>query len=217
VTGVQTCALPICASEEFLADRPEFISDEVPLWPERFVAELGRVLPRPAVVVADPGTATPYLSAYWPVPQAGRWFLAPRAHGALGYALAAVAGAHLAKPEAKAVALMGDGGFAMSAGELETFVRLNLPVTLVVLRNAVFGWVKAGQRVRGEKYFGVDFSATDHVRVAQAYGLKAWRAERPADLAPALSQAFTHPGPSLVEIPVRPLHLTRAPVSKWVA
>jgi acetolactate synthase-1/2/3 large subunit len=63
----------------------------------------------------------------------------------------------------------------------------------------------------------VDFSRTDHARVAEAFGVKAWRVERPDELAPALQAAAEHGGPSLVDVITQPLHEARAPVSEWVA
>jgi len=203
--------------EEFLAGREEFSSDLRPIRPERFVAELSRVLPKEAVVITDPGTPTPYLAAYHRLPLAGRWFVAPRAHGALGYALPAVVGGHLARPEAKVVGLMGDGSFGISAGELETIARLGAPVVLIVLSNACYGWVKAGQEACGGKYFGVDFSLTDHAAVARAYGLASGRVEEPGELSGAIEQALASPGPYLLDVVVQPLHEAKAPVSKWVA
>jgi acetolactate synthase I/II/III large subunit len=203
--------------ETFLAERREFASDERPIRPERFVAEFSEALPAGSLVVADPGTPTPYLAAYWRVPKAGRWFIAPRAHGALGYSIPAVVGAHFARPAARVVGVMGDGSFGMAVGELETIARLGVPATLIVLRNSTFGWVKAGQRVMGERYFGVDFSTSDHVRIAEAFGLPAWRVEDPADLGPRLRLALREPGPNLVEVVVQPLHEASAPVSKWIA
>ncbi len=193
-------------------------SDERPIRPERLVADLQAVLPADAVVVADPGTPCPYLSAYYEQREAGRHFISNRAHGALGYAMAAAVGAHYGRPEAKVVAVMGDGSFGFTAGELETIVRLRVPVTMVVVANAVYGWIKAGQKSGfEERYFSVDFSATRHADVAQAYGVKAWRVEDPADLRPALAGAVEYGGPSLVDVVCQPLHEARAPVSEWVA
>ena len=51
---------------------------------------------------------------------------------------------------------MGDGSFGISAGELETIARLHLPVTLIVLNNASYGWIKAGQKQLSSRYFSVD-------------------------------------------------------------
>src|SRR5688500_13480850 len=79
-------------------------SDETPIKPERVVSDLAKALDRDAIVVADPGTPCPYFSAYYVVAGTGRRYFSNRAHGALGYAMAASMGAHLAKPSVKTVA-----------------------------------------------------------------------------------------------------------------
>jgi acetolactate synthase-1/2/3 large subunit len=116
------------------------------------------------------------------------------------------------------VAVMGDGSFGMCAGELETAVRLKLPVTFVVIANAMYGWIKAGQKSGfGARYFSVDFGLNDHARIAEAFGVRSWRVADPAKLGDALRAAFSHGGPSLVDVVCQPLHEARAPVSEWVA
>ena len=176
------------------------------------------MLPNDAIVIADPGTPCPYLSAYWRQRAAGRRFISNRAHGALGYSLPAAVGAGFGRPGAKCVAVMGDGAFGFSVGELETLVRLKLPITLIVISNASYGWIKAGQRTGyGGRYFSVDFDRSDHAAIARAYGLKAWRVEDPQALRPALAAAIEADGPTLVDVIAQPLHEARAPVSEWVA
>jgi acetolactate synthase-1/2/3 large subunit len=106
----------------------------------------------------------------------------------------------------------------MGAGELETMVRRKLPITLVVISNATYGWIKAGQKAGyGQRYFSVDFSETDHARVAEAFGVKAWRVTDPGALNKTLKAAIEYGGPTLVDIVCQPLHEARAPVSEWVA
>jgi acetolactate synthase-1/2/3 large subunit len=113
---------------------------------------------------------------------------------------------------------MGDGSFGMCVGELETAVRLRLPLTFVVISNAVYGWIKAGQKTGyGSRYFSVDFGVTDHARVAEAFGVKAWRVTDPGKLAATLKTALSEGGPTLVDIVCQPLHEAKAPVSEWVA
>jgi acetolactate synthase I/II/III large subunit len=193
-------------------------SDDTPIKPERVVQELSKALDRDAIVVADPGTPCPYFSAYYVVQGTGRRYFSNRAHGALGYALAAGIGAHFARPQVKTVAVMGDGSFGMCVGELETAVRLRLPLTFVVISNAVYGWIKAGQKTGyGSRYFSVDFGVTDHARVAEAFGVKAWRVTDPGKLAATLKTALSEGGPTLVDIVCQPLHEAKAPVSEWVA
>jgi acetolactate synthase-1/2/3 large subunit len=204
--------------EKFFAFDALATSAETPIRPERVVAELQKVLDPDAIVVADPGTPCPYFSAYYLVRGSGRRFFSNRAHGALGYALAAAVGAHVGRPAVKTVAVMGDGSFGMCAGELETLARLKLPITLVVISNATYGWIKAGQKAGyGKRYFSVDFSETDHAKVAEAFGVRGFRVEDPMELGKVLQQAIKHAGPSLVDIVCQPLHEARAPVSEWVA
>jgi len=193
-------------------------STEQPIRPEVVVHALNRLLPSRAVVVADPGTPCPYLAAYFQQPQAGRHFITNRAHGALGYSMAAGFGAAIARPDATVVSVMGDGSFGFTSGELETIVRLKLPIMMVVVSNSVFGWIKAGQKTGfGERYFSVDFSRTDHAKVAEAFGVKSWRVSDPAMLKTALAAAAEYGGPTLVDVITQPLHEANAPVSEWVA
>ncbi|OAI51311.1 acetolactate synthase [Betaproteobacteria bacterium SCGC AG-212-J23] len=193
-------------------------STETPIKPERVVAELQKALDPDAIVVADPGTPCPYFSAYYLVRGTGRRFFSNRAHGALGYSLAAAIGAYFGRPAVKTVAVMGDGSFGMCAGELETLVRRKLPITLVVISNATYGWIKAGQKAGyAQRYFSVDFSETDHAKVAEAFGVKSWRVTNPNELSGTLNKAISFGGPTLVDVVCQPLHEARAPVSEWVA
>lgn len=202
-----------------LADlAPLASSDATPIRPERVIATLSRLLDEDAVVVADPGTPCPYVSAQFRWGRAGRHFISNRAHGALGYALAAAMGAHVGRPGVKTVALMGDGSFGFCCGEFETMVRHRMPITAIVFSNATFGWIKAGQDSGfGKRYYNVDFGRTDHATVAEAFGVRAWRVEAPEDLESALRAALAHDGPTLVDVISQPLHEAAAPVSEWIA
>jgi len=203
---------------KFAEFEPLSRSQDYPIRPERVVAALNALMPADGLVVADPGTPCPYFSAYFRQTQPGRRMFSNRAHGALGYALAAAIGAQFAAPDKTVVCAMGDGSFGMSVGELETLVRLNLPVKCLVFSNSSYGWIKAGQRAGfGERYFSVDFSATDHAAVARAYGVQSWTADDPQTLSTTLAQALEVPGPALVDIISQPLEQAKAPVSEWIA
>ena len=188
-----------------------------PIRPERVLFELHKILPRDATVVADPGTPCPYVSGYYDVLEAGRHFLTNRAHGALAYALPAAAGAWFGRPSSKCAALMGDGSFGFVVGELETLTRYRIPLLMIVFSNASYGWIKASQKASyGKRYFSVDFSRTDHARIAEQYGVRSWRVEDPETLGAVLRQAAEHPGPALVDIIAQPLEEAAAPVLQWM-
>lgn len=201
------------AAFDKLANRPD-----TPILPERTIATLRRVLDDDALIVGDPGTPCPYISAFYEVRTAGRTLWSNRAHGALGYALSASVGAAIGAPGRKVVSLMGDGSFGFTCGELETVTRLGLPITFIVFSNSVFGWIKAGQKTAfGGRYFSVDFDRTNHAAVAEAFGVKSWKVENPDDLEAVLRVAVDHPGPTLVDIISQPLNDAKAPVSEWIA
>ena len=188
-----------------------------PIRPERVLSDLHEVLPRDAVVVADPGTPCPYVSGYYEVLEAGRTFLTNRAHGALGYSLPAALGAWFGRPQAKCVSLMGDGSFGFAVGELETVVRCKAPLMMIVFSNSSYGWIKASQKASyGQRYFSVDFARTDHARIAEGYGVRSWKVEDPQALGSILREAAEHDGPALVDVIAQPLEDAAAPVLQWM-
>lgn len=192
-------------------------STRAPIRPERVIDTLMKVLPPDATVVSDPGTSCPYFSAYYQLQKPGRYFITNRAHGALGYALSASLGAWFARPASKTVALMGDGSFGFTVGELETVCRARAPITFVVFSNANFGWIKASQFAdKAARYYNVDFNRTDHAAIAAAYGVKSWRVENPEDLEQVMQAAVNHDGPTLVDIVCQSLEESNAPVRRWM-
>ena len=187
--------------------------------PERIVKEINSVMPDNTYIVVDPGTPCPYFSAYYNFKKSGRYFVTNRAHGALGYALPASIGVQIGRPKNKVVSVMGDGSFGFAVGELETAKRLSLPIIFVVISNSVYGWIKAGQKSSfNKRYYSVDFSRTDHAKVASSYGIKAWTVKKPKELKKIISEAIKYKkGPCLIDIISQPLEEARAPVSEWIA
>ncbi|QUS58714.1 thiamine pyrophosphate-binding protein [Pseudovibrio brasiliensis] len=192
-------------------------SGEAPIRPERVIDAMMKVLPVDATVISDPGTSCPYFSAYYQLPQSGRYFITNRAHGALGYSLSAALGAWYGRPTSKVVAMMGDGSFGFTCGELETVCRSRAPITYIVFSNSNYGWIKASQYADTDaRYYNVDFNRTDQAAVAAAYGVKSWRVENPDDLERVLKEAIEHDGPTLIDVVTQPLEESNAPVRRWM-
>lgn len=210
-------AVAALKARKFSAFEARAVSNDTPIRPERIIKTLSMLLPEDATIVSDPGTSCPYISAYYQLPVAGRHFLTNRAHGALGWSLSASLGAWVARPDRKVVAIMGDGSFAFTVGELETVTRLGAPITFIVLANQEFGWIKASQKEGyGSRFHNVDISATRHGDIAAAYGLKTWRVTDPQVLNQSLSAALETDAPTLVEIITQPLEEADVPVSRWM-
>lgn len=192
-------------------------ADSQPLKPQRVIATLKRLVDAETVLVADPGTPTPYIGAQYQLEQPGRWTVIPRAHGGLGYALPAVVGSYHARPNARTVGLMGDGSFGMSVGELETISRLNLPIVLLHFNNGCFGWIKELQHLYHERrYFSVDFNPVDYAAIARGFGLRAWHVTDPSELEGVLRDALESGVPCFVDMVTEAQMTETPPVHAWL-
>lgn len=206
------------ARAQFWLDaQPQLHADCAPLKAQRVIHELNRRLPSPSVVISDAGTPTPYITRFLRLAGDGSRVLIPRSFGGLGYAIPAVVGAWYARPDARPIALFGDGSLGMSTGELETIARLNVPAVLIHFNNGCFGWIKTLQSLHSKsKFMSVDFTPGDMSKVAAAYGIAAWRVETPAQLERALDEAFAHDGPCFLDIVTEPLVNEIPPVYSWL-
>ncbi|MCO1658514.1 thiamine pyrophosphate-binding protein [Pseudonocardia humida] len=185
--------------------RPRYTSTERPVHMARLIGELNAVLPPEAVLVADGGFASHWAGLLHDTKRAGRGFVADRGFASIGYGLPAAIGASLGAPGAPVVAITGDGGFNMAAGELETARRLGLDFVLVVVNNAASGYVKALQHaVYGPGgYQSSDLLELDYAAVATAYGCRGIRVEDPAELRPALLAGLAETGrPTVLDVVV---------------
>lgn len=189
-----------------------------PIKPQRVIRALRQLLPDDAIIVADPGTPTPYLSAQYALRQSGRTTVIPRAHGGLGYAIPGVVGAAMAAPDRMVVGLSGDGSFGMACGELETISRLNLPVVLVHFNNGTFGWIKELQHLyHDDRYFSVDFNPVDYTSIARGFGMEARQIVDPEHIDTALQHALASGKPTFLDIVTEAQITETPPVAPWEA
>jgi acetolactate synthase-1/2/3 large subunit len=194
----------------------EAASDSQPIKPQRLVSTMRKLLDDDTIIVADPGTPTPYLAAQYEARRAGRTTVIPRAYGALGYAIPGVVGAHFAAPGSRVVGMLGDGSYGMSVGELETISRLNLPIVLVQCDNAAFGWIKELQHLyHGQRYYSVDFNRVDYAAIAQGFGVRGFHVEDPADLESVLRDALESGQPCFVNVVTEAQMSETPPVATW--
>ncbi len=123
----------------------------------------------------------------------------------MGFGLPAALGAQFAKPKETVLAIVGDGGFQMTQSELATAVINKLPVKIVVINNRYLGMVRQWQNMFYEnRLSGVDLEGNpDFVKLASAYGCKAFRLRRSADVRRILRAALDYnEGPCLIDAEV---------------
>ena len=120
--------------------------------------------------------------------------------GAMGFAVPAAMGVHLARPSGTVWAISGDGGFQMNMAEMATMVQEGLPVKMAVFNNGYLGMVRQWQQFFHEKrYSCTPIWSPDYVKLAEAYGIPGYRVKDASELAETVGQANTQPGPALVE------------------
>lgn len=183
------------------AIRPECESSSRPILPQRMMAELDRLISPEDIVVADASYSSVWVTGYLTARRAGQRVLTPRGLAGLGWGLPYAIGAKLARPEARVIALVGDGGFAHVWAELEMAVREDIPFTLVVLNNSQLAMQRHGENLGfGRSTTGIEFMAVDHAAVARSVGAVGIRIDDPDDFGPALATAMASDKVTLLDV-----------------
>ena len=177
-------------------DDPDFNSDEVPLLPQRIVAEIRNAIADDVMVLSDAGENRLFMTHWFQTSKAGT-FISPAATGGMGYAIPAALATKLIFPEHKVVATTGDGGFAMSMNGLMTACEEDIPIVVVVFNNSALGWVRHGQVDRA---IASEFSDMNFAKIAEAIGCRGRRIERPGQLEKALSEAIESDEPTVLDV-----------------
>ncbi|MBM3221696.1 MAG: thiamine pyrophosphate-binding protein [Candidatus Rokubacteria bacterium] len=174
-------------------------SEDVPLRPERVITELSRRLDERAVVTMDAGANRLYMTHYFQCRGAGTVYQ-PSSIGGMGYALPAAMAAKLAAPGRDCVAVCGDGGFAMTMNALFTAAQYRIPAVTVLLNNSVLGWVKDGQRRRGNRFIASELGRQDYAAIARAMGCQGIRIETVQQLTKELDRVRGATEPVVLDV-----------------
>jgi pyruvate dehydrogenase (quinone) len=167
-----------------------------PQYVTRMVSELAT---EDAIFTCDVGTPTAWAARYLKM-NGKRRLIGSFNHGSMANALLQAIGAQAAFPGRQVVSLSGDGGFTMMMGDFITLSQIGLPVKTIVLNNGTLGFVELEMKAGGFLDTGCDLKNPDFAAMANAMGVKGVRVEKPGDLKGALSEAFSHPGPALVDV-----------------
>ncbi|MGV3553368.1 acetolactate synthase catalytic subunit [Rhizobium sp.] len=176
-----------------------------PIRPERVMAELQTLLTPDTIVTADASYSSMWIVGQLRALKPGMRFLTPRGLAGLGWGLPLAMGAKVARPSSPVIALVGDGGFAHSWAELETMIRLQIPVVVIVLNNGILGFQKDAETVKFSAYTtACHFAPVDHAAIARACGCDGVQISDPSELRSALSAAITANRPTLIEVVTDP-------------
>ncbi len=169
--------------------------------PIAIVNTLANILPPETIVTTDVGAHKYLFGQFWPNRNPETFFMSNGLSG-MGYGLPAAIGAKLARPDAPVLAVLGDGGFSMNSQELETAVRIGIPLIVVVLADKSYSLIHLSQRRKGLPNYGVDFLPIDTVQVANACSMDGVRVDTTTELNKVVSEALTANKSLVVEIPL---------------
>jgi acetolactate synthase I/II/III large subunit len=176
-------------------------SNGSPIRPERIMKEVQDLLTGETTIVADASYSSMWVVGQLRGSRAGMRFVTPRGLAGLGWGLPLAIGAKLARPRHPVIAIVGDGGFAHSWAEIETMVRSDVPVVVIVLNNGVLGYQKDAETAKfGRSTTACRLGPVSHAEIAQACGCSAIRIDAPGDLLPALRNAIESGRPWLIDV-----------------
>ena len=173
----------------------------LPMIPQRIVHEVRQAMPEDGILALDNGIYKIWFArnykAYMP-----NTLLLDNALASMGAGLPSAIAAQLIFPQRKVVAVCGDGGFMMNSQDLETAVRLNLNLVVLILRDDGYGMIKWKQGAMGFANFGLDFGNPDFVKYAESYGAKGYRVTKADEFLPLLRQCLKNKGVQLIDVPI---------------
>jgi acetolactate synthase-1/2/3 large subunit len=175
--------------------------DHFPMRPPRVLWDIRQALGRQDLLVSDVGLHKLWIGRMFPAHEPATVLIANGLAG-MGFALPTAIAAKLVHPDRHVVSVSGDGGFLMNCQELETAMRLRTPVVNIVWENGEFGSIAWKQDKKFGRHFDVGFGNPDFVKLADAFGMPAWRCGSADEFGQRLNHALALDVPSLIVVPI---------------
>jgi len=172
-----------------------------PIHPLRFIHDLRQMIGDDVTVTCDTGAHEIWMARYFFCYEPRR-FLCSMGHQTMGVALPWAIGTALARPGQKVVSVSGDGSFLMTCMELETAVRLKLPIVHIIWKDGGYNLIQTLQKRDYGRIFGATFGDPDFVKLGEAFGAASFRIGAADQIVPTLKQSLACEGPALIEMPI---------------
>ncbi|MEH0400535.1 acetolactate synthase large subunit [[Kitasatospora] papulosa] len=175
--------------------------ERYPLAPQRIIADTRAALGRDDIVLVDTGALKMWMARLYPT-YAPNTCIISNGLSTMGFSLPGALAVQLARPQTKVLAAVGDGSFLMHSQEIETAVRENIPLTVLIWEDNGYGLIKWKMDLEVGENSNTDFGNPDIVQYARSFGAKGYHIESAGDLLPTLREALADPGVSIINCPV---------------
>lgn len=175
--------------------------ESFPVKPQKILYDIRNVMGKEDILLSDVGAHKMWVARIYPAEEPNTTMIS-NGFAAMGFALPGAIAAKLIHPERRVMAVCGDGGFLMSCHELETAVRLKLPIVILIFNDGKYGLIEWKQINRFGRTYGVSFGNPDFVQLARSFGGAGYRVQSAGELQPVLSAAFDAGVPAVVDVPV---------------
>jgi acetolactate synthase I/II/III large subunit len=175
--------------------------DRFPLTPQRIVADTRAALGRDDIALVDTGAVKMWMARLYPT-YAPNTCLISNGLSTMGFALPGALAVSLARPEAKVLAVVGDGAWLMHSQEIETAVRENIPLTVLIWEDNGYGLIEWKMQMELGEHSNTAFTNPDVVKYAESFGARGYQITSADELLPTLRTALDEDGVSIINCPV---------------
>jgi len=179
----------------------EIDNTSFPVIPQRFVSSVRKILPEDGILALDNGMYKLWFARYFKAYSANTVLL-DNALATMGAGLASGIATKLVYPNRKVLVVTGDGGLLMNSQELETAVRLNIDLVILLLRDDGLGMIRWEQNMKKFPAFGLDFGNPDFVDLAKSYDVKGYRPKTVLQFEEILDHAINTSGVHLIDLEI---------------
>jgi len=172
-----------------------------PVKPQKIIWDLRTILDLEDIVICDVGAHKMWMARMFRCEYPNTCIIS-NGFASMGIALPGAVAAKLAYPQRKVVAVTGDAGFMMNSQELETAIRLNLSIVILIWNDSGYGLIEWKQMNQFGRKSHVDFNNPDFVKYAESFGAKGYRISHSDELMPVLKQALDDNKVSVIDCPV---------------
>ena len=184
------------------AEYNEYKDDiEFPVKPQKIISDVRACLDKEDIIISDVGAHKMWIARLYQA-EAPNTCIISNGFASMGIALPGAIAAKMAHPDRKAVAICGDAGFMMNNQEIDTALRLNLDIVILIFNDSKYGLIEWHQKRHFDRATGIDFVNPDFVKFAESFGAKGYRIERTECLQPVLEAALNDGTVSIIDCPV---------------